>query len=76
MTLKNTTTLILLIRNTLIDRDYKTDEELSALSESGIYALEVAEIENLIIVEEVISEVAKILELNVSDIFPAIKVEF
>lgn len=38
----------------LIDRDYRSDEELTALKSKGIFCLEVAEIENLFLVEPVL----------------------
>lgn len=38
----------------LIDRDYRSDEEIEALSNHSIFCLKVAEVENLFIVPEVI----------------------
>lgn len=43
----------------LIDRDYRTENEISALKESNIYVLEIAEVENLFCVEEVLDAVNK-----------------
>ena len=39
----------------IVDRDYRTDHELSCLLNDGIYFLNVAEVENLFIVEEILS---------------------
>lgn len=41
----------------LIDRDYRSDNEISALAANGIYTLSVAEVENLFIVEELLDVV-------------------
>ncbi len=35
----------------VIDRDYRSDDEVDALKEYGIYTLKVAEIENLLCIE-------------------------
>lgn len=50
----------------LIDRDFKTDEEIAALKKQGIYFVDVAEVENLFCVKEVITLVAKKLELDIN----------
>ncbi len=39
----------------IIDRDYRSEEELNNLATKGIYPLKVAEIENMFLVEEVMS---------------------
>lgn len=38
----------------IIDRDFKTEKQLSALKEKGIYPLKVAEVENLFLTEEAV----------------------
>lgn len=45
----------------LIDRDYRNDDEIKNLSEKGIFTLDVAEVENLFLVEEVLCIVNDIL---------------
>ena len=45
--------------NGLIDRDFKPDKELEKLKEHGVYTIDVAEIENLLCVPELIEYVAK-----------------
>lgn len=49
----------------LIDRDYRTDEEIQALKRDGIIFADVAEIENLLISEAVVSIVATHLARDV-----------
>lgn len=43
----------------LIDRDYRTQQEIDVLKKHGVYTLDVAEVENLFIVEEVIKIMAE-----------------
>ncbi|MDR2410828.1 MAG: DUF4435 domain-containing protein [Bacteroidales bacterium] len=38
----------------IVDRDYRPDEEITALENSGIFILQVAEVENLFCVEEIL----------------------
>jgi ABC-type lipoprotein export system ATPase subunit len=38
----------------LIDRDYRSDEEIEALEDESVYVTEVSEIENLLITEEIL----------------------
>ncbi len=45
----------------LIDRDYRSEDEINSLKNDHIYTLDVAEVENLFIVEEVLILVNKIL---------------
>jgi hypothetical protein len=45
----------------LIDRDGRTDEDLGSLAKIGVSALEWAEIENLLVNEELVMEVSKAL---------------
>ena len=48
----------------IIDRDYRTEEELDSLAKHGIHSLSVAEIENLICVDEIVREVCSNLILD------------
>ncbi|MBR6148290.1 MAG: AAA family ATPase [Lachnospiraceae bacterium] len=43
----------------LIDRDYRSEREIASLKEKGIYVIDVAEVENLFLVEELVEFVAK-----------------
>ena len=43
----------------IVDRDYRTDEELSDLQKDKIYTCEVAEVENLFLIPEVLNFAAK-----------------
>lgn len=43
----------------LVDRDYRTEAEIAALKENNIFVLDVAEVENLFIVEELVRFAAK-----------------
>ena len=43
----------------IIDRDYRSEEELDALEKKGIYSLKVAEVENLFLVEPLLRILAK-----------------
>ncbi|CVH77146.1 hypothetical protein BN3658_00988 [Coriobacteriaceae bacterium CHKCI002] len=43
----------------IIDRDYRSDEELDALEKKGIYSLKVAEVENLFLVEPLLRILVK-----------------
>ncbi|WNS46348.1 DUF4435 domain-containing protein [Paenibacillus sp. MMS20-IR301] len=58
----------------IIDRDYKTDEELDNLETYGVYSLEVAEVENLLIVEEVIELMSNLDELPKEEVVPKAKI--
>ncbi|WMN59553.1 DUF4435 domain-containing protein [Pseudoalteromonas xiamenensis] len=57
----------------LIDRDYRTDEELASLKASGIEAINVAEVENLYCTEGLIKLVAESLELDPTLAFENVK---
>lgn len=48
----------------VIDRDRRLSEEINSLMKKGIYTLEVAEVENLFCVPEIIGLVSKILARN------------
>jgi ATPase subunit of ABC transporter with duplicated ATPase domains len=49
----------------IIDSDYRTDEEISALRAAGIYTINVAEVENLFCIEPIIRIVASHLQLDI-----------
>jgi hypothetical protein len=51
----------------LIDRDYRTDEEINGLVDSGIYCIDVAEIENILLNEDTLRLVASNQQLNPDD---------
>jgi len=42
----------------LVDRDYRTEAEVQALKQDGVFTLEVAEVENLFCVEELMSQIS------------------
>lgn len=48
----------------IIDRDYRAEEELEALSSHGIYSLGVAEIENIFLVEELMNIIQEYLSCD------------
>lgn len=50
--------------NGLIDRDYRCEQEINDYKKDGIYVLEVAEVENLLIVPEVIDYMARKISLE------------
>lgn len=52
----------------IIDRDRRSKEQISSLSKKGIYVLEVAEVENLFLLEDVMSIVAKQMGLPQSSV--------
>jgi energy-coupling factor transporter ATP-binding protein EcfA2 len=53
----------------IIDRDRRVPEELQSLEQSGVYALEVAEVENLFCVPEVLAIISAQFSRNLSDDF-------
>ena len=57
----------------IVDRDFRSNEEISSLKECGIHALRVAEIENLLCVPEVIKIVASHLGLPPKEILDAVQ---
>lgn len=59
--MKNTPLLHHLECYGIIDRDYRTENEINALKRHGVYPLEVAEVENLFLVEEVLEVIKEIL---------------
>jgi ABC-type dipeptide/oligopeptide/nickel transport system ATPase component len=57
----------------LIDRDRRTDEEISSINNPNIWVAKVAEIENFLIIEEVIRIVASAMLKNPDDVFQLVK---
>ena len=57
----------------IIDRDYRNDTEIDKHKVNKIYTCEVAEVENLLITEEIIRAVAKTMALDGDKIFNEIK---
>ena len=57
----------------IIDRDFRSDYELEQLSKEGVYALEVAEVENLFLVEELLRVMARHLARNVEETVQKVK---
>lgn len=62
--MKNTPQLHELECYGIIDRDYRNDHEIEALKGHNIYTINVAEVENLFLVEELLSVVNEILYPN------------
>jgi len=52
----------------IIDRDYRTDAEIAALESDNVFTLNVAEVENLFVVEEVLRVIAQNQGFSTSDI--------
>ncbi len=57
----------------LIDRDRRTDEEISHIKDSNIWVAKVAEIENFLLLEGVVRTVASAMMKNPDDIFLKVK---
>jgi len=57
----------------LIDRDYRTEEEIKSLKEQNVYTLNIAEVENLFIVTEILEVVAENQALDSSKVKDAIE---
>lgn len=53
----------------IIDRDYRSDYEIEAYKNDNVFAIEVAEVENLFITEELIRAIAKFHGANEEDVF-------
>ena len=53
----------------IIDRDFRTEVEINKLEKDKIYTLKVSEVENLFVIEELISFLANHLGENFSDVF-------
>lgn len=57
----------------IIDRDYRSDYELQKLADDHIYPLQVAEVENLFLVEELIRFIASHMGSNPDEAFAEMK---
>lgn len=57
----------------LIDRDRRTDEEISHINNPNIWVAEVAEVENFLLLEEIIKVVASKMMKNPEEVFEAVK---
>lgn len=57
----------------LIDRDYMTENEIQSYKESNIYTLDVAEVENLYLLEDIIKLVAENQALDPDETFNNVK---
>ena len=57
----------------IIDRDRRLDQEIKSLLEHGIYTLEVAEVENLFCVPEIVEIVSQILHRNPNEDSQSVK---
>lgn len=53
----------------IIDRDYRSENEINAYREDNIFTIDVAEVENLFITEEIIREVSQLLGQDPDDAF-------
>lgn len=71
--MNKTTQLHDLICYGIIDRDYRSDYEIEKLKEDNIFTLEVAEVENLFLVPEILDTVNSIMGYQDSDIVEQIK---
>ena len=57
----------------IVDRDRRTQGEINYLREQHIYVPDVAEVENLLMIEDVIKTVAKRLMKDPDDVFKQVK---
>lgn len=57
----------------LIDRDRRTNEEVSHIQNPNIWVARVAEIENFLLLEEIVKEVASNMMKNADDVFENVK---
>lgn len=78
--MKNTPLLHHLECYGIIDRDYRTENEINALEEHNVFTLDVAEVENLFLIEEVLKVIKEILfpgdDVKVNKIKEAISERF
>lgn len=59
----------------IVDRDFKSDEVLCSYEKDGVYALGVAEVENLFIVEDVVKLIARRFGVIEADAFELVRSE-
>ena len=52
----------------IIDRDYRSEEEIKALNKNGVYCIDVAEIENILLNEHILRMVATNQHLDPDDV--------
>ena len=57
----------------IIDRDYRTDKELEKLRSSNVFCVDIAEVENLFIVEEVIRAVSHNMGCNGDQVMQSVR---
>lgn len=57
----------------LIDRDRRTDEEVTYINNPNIWIAQVAEIENFLLIEEVVKEVASNMMKDSNSVFESVK---
>ena len=57
----------------IIDRDYRSDREIEKYKKDNIYVLEVAEVENLFLVEELIKEMSTALGEDPEKVYKKVK---
>lgn len=57
----------------IVDRDYRSDQEIEANKENNVFTLEVAEVENLFITEEMIRILAEHMGMNADKTFDSVK---
>lgn len=57
----------------IIDRDYRSDYEISKYAEDNIYTIDVAEVENLFLVEELVRLIASHLAKKPDSVFSEVK---
>ena len=57
----------------IIDRDYRSDDEIEKYKTSKIYTINVSEVENLFLVEELVRWFASHMGKNADEVFDAIK---
>lgn len=57
----------------IIDRDFRTEDEINRLEKDNIYTLKVSEVENLFIIEELIHFLADHLAKDFNDVFSNVK---
>lgn len=57
----------------IIDRDYRSDYEIESYKQNNIYTLQVAEVENLFLVEELVRVFAEHMGLHAEEVFNRVK---
>ena len=57
----------------IIDRDYRSDYEIESYRQNNIYTLEVAEVENLFLVEELVRVFAEHMGLDAGEVFDKVE---